>query len=1062
MRDHRHRHENSRHFVRTGRDKIGGKFTRAARFNDRTNQWRWSREEMERWRNRLFTVFVGNLLDVYLPKTKNRGIAKSAFVRYRNEWELWRAINVGKRVTIKGRSLVVKVADIARNRVEGIKEKVGPRSYRDVLRARVNDNYSVEQRPNREEDKADVTTEFVVACKESKKVSERLKELAWKMREQKDGNQAASFKSWTECSVQIAEAENDWLKSSAVGRPRAGFSPEEIQREIFDTWFEDIRPYHEWMEERRVLVWVRLEDILLHLWQKSFFQAIVKITSKLKITLLNRVSVEGVNYWIRAFTIGIAGFINADSANNKSTMEKRKNGIAEHMVLSPAEEEEAYSDSSKEHGGVEKFLNLEKKRENKEVLKENKGVGLSTGSGPRKINKLNAEDKRKMIKEVRAKQGLGEMKPNSCEVEGSKMNTMLKARTNTVVGSEARRLNSDNRFTVLRGGEVKHKDEDGRNGKEGGATVKDSVLKSVEKQSSGKKRPVQEKRVKFDDATEEVVQPRELILKKDKGLRKDEKKRALWKLIKAEKPSMVFIQETKMESITGSLFDRLWRGDEVEGKVVEVEGRSSGILSLWQKKFFKLKECKTERNFIMLIGRVNGIDYRCGFINIYAFNDKGKRKELWDELNELMSNMEVWWIIRGDFNTVRFEDEQIGTGNVGRSSAQFDEFINYTGLVDLPLKGAKYTWCNNWQAVAFSKLDRVLIDRDSKEMIRIVTEEEVWQTVNNCDGRKAPGPDGYNMNFFKKQWRIVKGKVMEFVNHFFTMGKLEPGINNSFITLIPKVRNPVEMKDYRPINLVGIFYKIMAKILANKIKVVIDGMVGNNQFAFMEGRQLTNAVLVANELIDLIKKEKTNDTMIFYYLNLDQIRNIKKVLRIFQSMSGLKKNFAKNSLMGIDMELDIMEEWAKMIGCKNESLPSSYLRLPLGANHRSKQAAVKRELVKKGIINSADAFCPLCNDFIETVDHLFVGCKSVTSLWYDWCKEWGLAWTVWIGKNEVVFHNKVWDKELIWELIKLRVAMWVNVRWHDTTSSIIDIYRYPAVSQPDTLLELVTTAAMFR
>ncbi|XP_017976498.1 PREDICTED: uncharacterized protein LOC18599364 [Theobroma cacao] len=144
------------------------------------------------------------------------------------------------------------------------------------------------------------------------------------------------------------------------------------------------------------------------------------------------------------------------------------------------------------------------------------------------------------------------------------------------------------------------------------------------------------------------------------------------------------------------------------------------------------------------------------------------------------------------------------------------------------------------------------------------------------------------------------------------------------------------------------------------------------------------------------------------------------------------------------------------------------------------KATVKGELLKRGIINSAHASCPLCNKSIETVDQLFVGCKSVINLWYDWCNEWGLAWvmlarfkeltimwnnikmasnyekvwkttmfaitwTVWIGRNEVVFHNKVWDKELIWELIKLRVAMWVKARWQDTASSITDIYRFPAI-----------------
>ncbi|WRX31364.1 Reverse transcriptase zinc-binding domain - like 10 [Theobroma cacao] len=145
------------------------------------------------------------------------------------------------------------------------------------------------------------------------------------------------------------------------------------------------------------------------------------------------------------------------------------------------------------------------------------------------------------------------------------------------------------------------------------------------------------------------------------------------------------------------------------------------------------------------------------------------------------------------------------------------------------------------------------------------------------------------------------------------------------------------------------------------------------------------------------------------------------------------------------------------------------------------KAAVKGELVKRGIISATEALCPLCKDSIETVDHLFVGCISVKSLWYAWCKEWGFAWvmptrfkelmtmwnainvkascdkiwrmavfaitwTIWIGRNEVVFNNKVWDKELIWELIKLRVATWADARWQSNSRSILDLYRYPVES----------------
>ncbi|EOY31763.1 Uncharacterized protein TCM_038894 [Theobroma cacao] len=371
-------------------------------------------------------------------------------------------------------------------------------------------------------------------------------------------------------------------------------------------------------------------------------------------------------------------------------------------------------DKSKEQGGVEELSNFEKKRENKEGLKGNEGVGLNLGGGPYKIQRLNAEDKRKMIKEVRAKQGQGERKPHLSEAEGSLRDTVVKTQINIIVRPEARSMGKAQ--NILSNGFKECKSlTNNRSGDETDGVERNSINGITMFGGVGKSIKTETAKTRIRSPIHGEQSRGSQILPQDgkgklmgrhvKKFRagRGEKNRALRKLIRAEKPSMVFIQEIKMEKIIGSLFDKLWRGDKVERKAIEAEGRSGGILSLWQKKFFELEEYKTKKKFIMLIGRVKGIDYRCGFINIYDPNDEGKRKELWDELSELTSSMEVWWIIGGDFNTMRFEDGRIRMGNVSHLAAQFDEFINCTGLVDLPLTGPKYTWCNNWQLAAFSR-----------------------------------------------------------------------------------------------------------------------------------------------------------------------------------------------------------------------------------------------------------------------------------------------------------------------------------------------------------------------
>lgn len=83
------------------------------------------------------------------------------------------------------------------------------------------------------------------------------------------------------------------------------------------------------------------------------------------------------------------------------------------------------------------------------------------------------------------------------------------------------------------------------------------------------------------------------------------------------------------------------------------------------------------------------------------------------------------------------------------------------------------------------------------------TEAEIKAAVKDCDGNKAPGPDGFNMLCFQKCWKLMKGEVLNFMKDFHMNGRLVTGLNSSFVTLIPKRENPVGLADYRPISLVG-------------------------------------------------------------------------------------------------------------------------------------------------------------------------------------------------------------------------------------------------------------------
>lgn len=154
------------------------------------------------------------------------------------------------------------------------------------------------------------------------------------------------------------------------------------------------------------------------------------------------------------------------------------------------------------------------------------------------------------------------------------------------------------------------------------------------------------------------------------------------------------------------------------------------------------------------------------------------------------------------------------------------------------------------------RVEKIMVE-EATSLEKEFSEGEIMDAIRSCGGDKAPGPDGFNFKYIRKFLDIIKPELVHAVQWFGEKMEISKGCNASFVTLIPKVTDPIGLGDFRPISLIGCYYKIITKILAERIKKVVGNVVGDVQNAFIRGRFILDGVLIANETVDYLKKNRS-------------------------------------------------------------------------------------------------------------------------------------------------------------------------------------------------------------
>ncbi|KAF5480159.1 hypothetical protein F2P56_000925 [Juglans regia] len=154
-------------------------------------------------------------------------------------------------------------------------------------------------------------------------------------------------------------------------------------------------------------------------------------------------------------------------------------------------------------------------------------------------------------------------------------------------------------------------------------------------------------------------------------------------------------------------------------------------------------------------------------------------------------------------------------------------------------------------------IDNKVTEEMNADLIKPYSVDEVSRAMKEMHPSKAPGPDGMPPLFFQQYWPKIGNSIFAAVLHALNSSDSPQVVNHTYIIMVPKKKNLVRVNDFRPNSLYNVIYKLISKVIANKIKYVLPTIISKTQSAFLPGRLISDNVLVAYEVLHFFKRKMT-------------------------------------------------------------------------------------------------------------------------------------------------------------------------------------------------------------
>lgn len=199
--------------------------------------------------------------------------------------------------------------------------------------------------------------------------------------------------------------------------------------------------------------------------------------------------------------------------------------------------------------------------------------------------------------------------------------------------------------------------------------------------------------------------------------------------------------------------------------------------------------------------------------------------------------------------------------------------------ISVLIKYYTYLFSSSYKEPYSASLDHipyVITDKMNLALTGTFSEAEVSLALKQMAYLKALGPDGIPPLFYQHFWGVVDYDVTSSLLSWLNSGTLPHPINHTFITLIPKTKNPEHVQEYCPISLCNVLYKIFSKVLANKLKKILPTIITKHQFAFVKDKLITDNILITFESLHCMRKYNSGNSS-FMAIKLDMSKAYDRV-----------------------------------------------------------------------------------------------------------------------------------------------------------------------------------------